>query len=79
MVVVVLGDMYNIYKVGGGCWLLKPTQRVGFEPCQDLGFVGSYHRGNDVGLFVCQFLACCMPKAGSDVREPVETGKVNTN
>ena len=75
----VVWDMYIIYKVGGGCWLLKPAQRVGFEPYQNLRLVGRDHGGNNMGLFVGRFLARGVPEARGDVREPVKAREVNTS
>ena len=52
LVVVVVVGMYSIYSGGSGGWWLKPTQWVGFKPCQDLRLVGRDHGRNNMGLFV---------------------------
>ena len=77
VVFVVIVGIYNIYSGGGGWWL-KPTQRVSFKPCQDLGFVGSYHRGNDVGLLVCRFLTYRVPEARGEVSQPIQAREIDT-
>ena len=76
--VVCMYIIYKVYKVGGGCWLLKPAQRVGFEPCQDLCLVSCDHRGNNMWLFMGGFLARGVAEARGDTREPVKARKVYT-